>query len=99
MTNETTPSGTNSGSQTEKLLGLLCPLVERLGYDLVHLEVQMHAPRTLRLFIDRQPSRVDDKPGAPGVSIEDCAIVSRALDEPLEAMPDVEKVFHGPYEL
>jgi ribosome maturation factor RimP len=94
-----------SPSASERLLELLTPMVEQLGYDLVHLEIQTHRQPVLRLFIDRLEDAADGQPGGVtvrpkgGVTIEDCAIVSRALDEPLDALPEIEKLFHGAYEL
>jgi ribosome maturation factor RimP len=79
------------------LLEKLAPLLEAQGYELVHIEMQMHHGKVLRLYIDRADSVAAEKLGPIGV--EDCANVSRALDEPLEAMPEVDKAFGGAYEL
>jgi ribosome maturation factor RimP len=74
----------------EELLAALTTLVEPLlvreGYELVAIEVTGTGPRTiLRLFID--------KPG--GVTLDDCASVSEAVD----AMLDVEDPFESSYTL
>jgi ribosome maturation factor RimP len=51
--------------------------VEELGYELVELEqAGSRARPILRVSIDRP----DSKPGEPGVSLDDCTRVSRALE-------------------
>jgi ribosome maturation factor RimP len=58
--------------------------VEALGYELVELDRAGSRQRPiLRLFIDRP----DTRPGEPGVSVDDCATVSRALEPWLDALP------------
>lgn len=76
-----------------RLLEKLSPLLESLGYELVHLEMQMHHGKVLRIYIDRAD------PALGPIGVEDCANISRALDEPLEAMPEVDRAFGGAYEL
>lgn len=57
--------------------------VEALGYELVELEQAGHARRPImRLRIDRPESA----PGA-GVTVEDCRVVSRALESWLDERP------------
>jgi ribosome maturation factor RimP len=57
--------------------------VEELGYELVDLEQAGTAQRPiLRLRIDRP-----DAPPGGGVSLDDCARVSRALESHLDARP------------
>ncbi len=73
----------------ERLIALISPLLEPLGYEIVHLEVQNQRQKVLRLFVD----------SSKGVGIEDCVKVTKALDEPLDAMPEIEAVFKGHYEL
>ncbi|MGD8866650.1 MAG: ribosome maturation factor RimP [Gemmatimonadales bacterium] len=59
-------------------------VLERMGLELVDLERVGHRARPiLRLRIDRPESR----PGS-GVTVDDCAAVSRALDEVLEERAD-----------
>lgn len=78
----------------DQLITQISTLLEPLGYEVVHLEVHTHRQKVLRLFIDHLSANL----GAIG--IEDCATVSRALNEPLDQMPDVDHLFHGsPYEL
>jgi ribosome maturation factor RimP len=70
----------------ERLLGLIEPLVGRLGYELVDLEYGAgHGRGTLRVFID----------AAAGVGLEDCERVSREIS----ALLDVEDPVPGAYTL
>jgi ribosome maturation factor RimP len=119
---ENSPTEQAKASPQTRLLEKLSPLLEGLGYELVHLEMQMHQGKVLRLYIDRAEGReidraegreidraegreidraegreIDRDPGPIGV--EDCANVSRALDEPLDQMPEIDKAFGGAYEL
>jgi len=80
-------------SPAEKLFNTLTPILEAIGYELVHLEMMNNRMKTLRVFIDVLGSREE------GIGVEDCATVSRALDEPLEGMKDVDAYFGGAYEL
>jgi ribosome maturation factor RimP len=60
--------------------------IEELGFELVDLERAGSRARPIfRAYIDRPDSR----PGEPGVSLEDCARVSRALEPFLEEREDV----------
>jgi len=68
-------------------------LLDSMGYELIHLEVHMGRQKILRLFIEH------NEWSRGGIGIEDCARVSRALDEPLDQMAEVEDLFHGAYEL
>jgi ribosome maturation factor RimP len=56
--------------------------VDELGFELVELEVAGNRARPiLRVYLDRPGSL----PGQPGVSLEDCTTVSRALEPMLDA--------------
>jgi ribosome maturation factor RimP len=77
------------------LIQKISELIAPIGYEVVHLEVQTQRNRVLRLFID-----FTQAPDGKAVGIEDCANVSRHLDEPLDQMPELEALFGGaPYEL
>jgi ribosome maturation factor RimP len=76
-----------------QLLQSLTPLIEPLGFEIVELEVHTHRNKLLRLYIDRMD------PAAGAVSLDDCAHVSRSLNEPLDTLPELEAVFKGTYEL
>jgi ribosome maturation factor RimP len=78
----------------QTLIQGISTLISPLGYEVVHLEAQTQRGRVLRLFIDF-------KEGAgKTIGIEDCATVSRAIDEPLDQLVDQTGVFSGAsYEL
>jgi ribosome maturation factor RimP len=60
--------------------------VDALGYELVELDRAGNRQRPiLRVFIDRPDSRA----GEPGVAVEDCTAVSRALEPWLDSLPDL----------
>lgn len=70
----------------EQLIELLEPVVERLGFELADLEVNLSGGGgSLRLFIDREP----------GVTVDDCADVSQQVSSLL----DVEDPIPGDYNL
>ena len=65
--------------------------VAPLGYDVVLLEIAPGGQRKIQLFIDR---RLED--AAKGaVGIEDCVAVTRSIDERLDALPEIERIFGG----
>jgi len=70
----------------ERLISLIEPLLERLGYELVELELTLgRAHTTVRVYIDR----------AEGVGLEDCERVSREVS----ALLDVEDPIPTSYTL
>jgi ribosome maturation factor RimP len=75
-----------TGVLRERLIALIEPLLERLGFELVELEYgggRSHA--TVRVFLD----------GPAGVNVDDCARVSREIS----ALLDVEDPIACPYTL
>ena len=68
-----------------ELRSLLEPLVERLGYELVHVTLGGSKARAVRMFIDA--------PG--GITVDDCERVSRQVSDVL----DVEGMVEGEYTL
>jgi len=68
-----------------ELRSLLEPVVERLGYELVHVTLGGSNTRALRMFIDA--------PG--GITVDDCERVSRQVSDVL----DVEDMVEGEYTL
>lgn len=90
---ETSAKAATGLSPSELLFQTLTPILEALGYEFVHLELMNNREKVLRIFIDVLGPRDE------GIGVEDCAIVSRALDEPLEAMKEVDAYFGGAYEL
>jgi ribosome maturation factor RimP len=81
LTSSPNAHGTTSHPTTipvgEELEKFLTPIIEAIGYEIVLLEAQSHKPKTIRLFIDFLK-------GNATIGINDCANVSRAVDEPLE---------------
>jgi len=70
----------------DALLRLLEPKIESLGFEVTEIEfVQAGRGGTLRVFIDRA---VADS--ARGITVDDCAAVSRAVGEVLEAEDPIE---------
>ncbi|MEZ5475140.1 MAG: ribosome maturation factor RimP [Steroidobacteraceae bacterium] len=74
----------------ERVIALLEPVVNELGYELVEVE-SVAGPEggTLRLYIDRAAAEQADGDGGEGIGIDDCERVSRAVaavldeDDPL----------------
>jgi ribosome maturation factor RimP len=95
QTETSAPKGPKLPPQ-ERLIEALTPLLDSMGYELVHLELVNNREKTLRLYIDIA-GRGDDH--ATAVGIEDCVKVTRALDEPLEGLAELDKYFGGAYEL
>jgi ribosome maturation factor RimP len=74
--------------QRDQLIELLEPSVERLGYELSDLEIQLGGTSgLLRLYIDSK----DDS----GIGVDDCETVSRQVS----ALLDVEDPIPGDYNL
>ncbi|MEM8815972.1 MAG: ribosome maturation factor RimP [Pseudomonadota bacterium] len=71
---------------SDELIGLIEPSIERLGYELVDLEVRLGGRSgVVRIFIDQ----------AEGIGLDDCEKVSRAVS----ALLDVEDPLPGQYDL
>lgn len=81
----------NGQSHQDRLIEFIAAQIEPMGYDLVHIEIHTHRTKILRVFID--------KLNGSGVGLEDCVKVTKALDEPLDLVADVEAIFRGSYEL
>ena len=75
----------------DQLFELISSRIITLGYQLVHLEIQLHKQKILRVFIDHLEPK--------GIGIEDCVKVSRALDEFLDETPLVSSLLPSTYEL
>jgi ribosome maturation factor RimP len=73
---------------SDKLITLITPLVQPMGYEIVYLEVDQRQ-KALRLFIDH----ADGSQTARAIGIGDCVTVTKALDEPLDQMPEIDEVF------
>ena len=91
---ENPSSAHSSGHSEDRIIERLELWTGALGYRIIHEEMQTHRQKTLRIFIDY----LDSTPGK-SIGIEDCARVSKALDEPLENDPELQTLFQGNYEL
>ena len=80
--------GETNSPMLEALTSILDPMLQARGFELVDLEYHRGKQAVIRLFIDRLK-------GTKGVSIDDCATVSRLLAPALE----VEDVVSGAYVL
>jgi len=75
-----------AGILRERLIALIAPLLERLGYELVQLDYSAgRAHALVRVFVDRPD----------GVTLDDCARISRELS----ALLDVEDPIPSAYTL
>ena len=69
----------------DALMRLLEPPIEALGFDVVDIEfAQAGRGGVLRIFIDR---RAHDS--GPGITVDDCAIVSHAVSQVLESQDPI----------
>ncbi|MFL2554481.1 MAG: ribosome maturation factor RimP [Candidatus Rariloculaceae bacterium] len=75
----------NFSIQKKRLIDLLEPSIQGLGYELVDVEIHSNRNGCLRLYIDRDS----------GIGLDDCEIVSRQVS----ALLDVEDPISGQYEL
>lgn len=73
-----------SSSTEKKLEAMLKPTVEEKGFEIVDVEFVKEGPNWyLRVFIDKEG----------GVSIDDCELVSRALEEVLDKNDPIEQAY------
>jgi ribosome maturation factor RimP len=69
----------------ERLIALIEPLLARLGYELVELEYSAgRAHALLRVFLDRESA---------GVTLDDCALVSREISALLDVEDPIPSAF------
>jgi ribosome maturation factor RimP len=79
----------------DALMRLLEPPIEALEYELIDIEFAREGRGgVLRIFIDRRAGTTRDA-GSPGITVEDCALVSHAVSQVLE----VEDPIKGHYTL
>lgn len=89
----------------DRIMEHLAPILAPLGYEAIAVDVIPHrADRRIRVTIDRLGNEPSTAQGigagiGPRIGVEDCATASRAIDEPLENLPEVAAFFSGPYEL
>lgn len=71
-------------STEKKLEAMLKPAVEELGYEIVDVEFVKEGPNWyLRVFVDKDG----------GVSIDDCEIISKALEKILDEEDPIEQAY------
>jgi ribosome maturation factor RimP len=76
----------------DRIQALVEPVAAREGYELIDTEISVERGRTtIRLFIDTVPPGTEEK----GVTVDDCAHISRITGDLLE----VEDVMGGDYHL
>ncbi|MBC7690737.1 MAG: ribosome maturation factor RimP [Methylotenera sp.] len=96
---ETTVATSVADTLNAKIAAIIAPF----GYELVYVELINNRQRLIRVYIDHVDAHLgpdaDRGYGDLGIGVEDCAKVSRALDEPLDLMPEMETIFSGTYEL
>ena len=78
----------------DQLIELISRWIAPLGYRVIHLELQSHRQKVLRIYIDFLEASADKT-----IGIEDCVKVTKALDEPLENSPEVGNLLPSTYEL
>jgi ribosome maturation factor RimP len=104
-------SSTHSSAQ-DQLIQQLSPKVNALGYEIIHLEIQSHRQKVLRIYIDfLDPNREEGTDKAVGktigprtigprtIGIDDCIQVSQHLDEFLDQALELHPFLQGTYEL
>jgi ribosome maturation factor RimP len=92
---DATPLLAFSDAGEAALYRALTPLLDNLGLVLVDLEIHRQKHKRLCLFID-----LKNPPEGQAIGVEDCVRATRALDEPLDQMPEIAQVFgDAPYEL
>ncbi len=77
----------------EAVHSLISTLLLDAGYEIVQLEFHLGRHKVVRLFIEKREWDQE------GITVEDCARVTHLLDQPLEALPAMESLFKGGYEL
>jgi ribosome maturation factor RimP len=92
-TSENTHESTGLKTPEARLIHFLETTLAPMGYELVAIEILNHREKRLCVFIDLLGDTQE------GVGIDDCVKVTHALDAPLEANPELEAIFKGPYEL
>lgn len=91
------PTASDASDREARIFELLVRHLTRIGYDLVHLEIQLQRHKVLRLYIDFLDSSTSS------VGIQDCVAVTKFLDPFFETDPEfklIDSAFgNQPYEL
>lgn len=96
MSPETTQKSTpRKQSSLEQLQAQIESVIAPLGYEVVALEMSAGGGRTLRLYIDfLENALLSEQSELKRVSLDDCVVVNRALDELLETTPLIEGAYN-----
>src|SRR4051812_35781246 len=63
----------STGSQNEdRLIALISPLLEPMGYEIAHLEILTHRQKMLRIFIDHINTE------STAIGVQDCVNATKA---------------------
>ena len=89
-----TPILSSKNQSADHLIQVISSPIQSLGYQVIHLELQTHLQKTLRVFIDHL-----DPAAAKGIGIEDCVKVSKILDEFLDQNEYMNGLLPTTYEL
>lgn len=95
---ETAEESLKTQSLENFLMESLSREVSSQGFEVVHAELVNSRQKVLRIFIDRANGQSRDEQ-KEGITLDDCATVSKLLDEPLEKLAELDRYFGGPYEL
>ena len=68
-----------------RLAGIVQPVIEDLGYELVRLRLQGGRTATLQIMADRPDG---------GINVEDCAVISTAISATLDVEDPIEDEYH-----
>ncbi len=93
MSRTATQTSTTTHPQ-DQLIQSISPWVVSLGYQIIHLEVQSHRQKILRIYIDHLESLSDKT-----IGIEDCVKVSKKLSDLLDQLPEIQAALPGDYDL
>lgn len=91
QTHTTARGSARPATREDLLISFLDSVIGPLGYRAIAVESETHRAKTLRVFIERLDGVT--------VGIEDCVVVTKALDAPLEGYGETDAWFRTPYEL
>lgn len=69
----------------QRLAGIITPVIEDLGFELVRLRLQGGRTATLQIMADRPEG---------GINVDDCAVISTAVSAALDVEDPLEDAYH-----
>ena len=69
----------------QRLAGIITPVIEDLGFELVRLRLQGSRTATLQIMADRPEG---------GINVDDCAVISTAVSAALDVEDPLEDAYH-----